>query len=200
VHSKPNGAWGNGEMSETGDEMSLTKPEDCEHHPEVGKSLECEESAPGSGIFTRTYTKASVQTDCNTGVSSVCSTLTGRCLQPRSLVPLTTYFKAYEAAQWDHAPCATRNCRVYVAAGYAPPGPLGATITLTQHPSSRVNVIWPWGPVNSIEHAPRGVAARDAGGWIIFDSIRSCPEGQRKHETITKKAVPTKCPHGAWQR
>ena len=70
---------------------------------------------------------------------------------------------------------------------------------LTQHPVSRVNLIWPWELVNGIAHAARGVAARDAGDWIIFDSIRSCPEGQRKHETMQKKALPTKCPHVAWQ-
>ena len=56
LHSKPNGAWGNGETSEDGDEVVIAKPEDCEHHPEIGHSLECEDDAPGYGDGAATFT------------------------------------------------------------------------------------------------------------------------------------------------
>jgi hypothetical protein len=54
----------------------------------------------------------------------VCSKATGQCMQPvvppppPTSGPLTTYFKVYDEAHYDHAPCATRDCNVYLAAGY----------------------------------------------------------------------------------
>ena len=58
LHSKPSGSWGNGEASEDGDDVSIVKPEDCDDHPEVGKDVECEDSAPGhgDGMVTLTLT------------------------------------------------------------------------------------------------------------------------------------------------
>lgn len=56
IHSTPNGAWGNGETSDDDDEITITKPEDCDHHPEVGSSFECEDSAPGYGDGAATFT------------------------------------------------------------------------------------------------------------------------------------------------
>ena len=80
----------------------------------------CSETAPGSGVFTRLYERALVTTDCGTYNSSVCSRDGGACLQPPAALPLplTTYFKQYSEGHWDHAPCASRDCGVYVAAGY----------------------------------------------------------------------------------
>ena len=49
VSTKPIGEWGSGHETDDTDQVELVKPADCDHHPEVGKVAECEDSAPGSG-------------------------------------------------------------------------------------------------------------------------------------------------------
>lgn len=44
------------------------------------------------------------------------------------LVPLTTFFREYSAVQWDHAPCATRDCSVYSTDSYVATGVEGSCV------------------------------------------------------------------------
>jgi uncharacterized repeat protein (TIGR01451 family) len=49
VSSKPMGEWGSGHETNDSDTVEIVKPSDCDHHPEIGKVVECEDSSPGHG-------------------------------------------------------------------------------------------------------------------------------------------------------
>jgi uncharacterized repeat protein (TIGR01451 family) len=49
VSSKPVGEWGSGHESNDSDSVEIVEPKDCDHHPEVGKVVECEDTSPGHG-------------------------------------------------------------------------------------------------------------------------------------------------------
>lgn len=89
-------------------------------------------------------------------------------VQPYALAPLTTFFKAYTASTWDHAPCATRDCGVYTAAGYEATGVEGSCLRPGQpagEPTVNVQLYFN----GQLDNMGAPTAPADGQTWQDFD-------------------------------
>jgi hypothetical protein len=126
----------------------------------------CSETALGSGIFSREYSKVTVTTDCNTWSSSVCEKEGGQCLQP--LVQLRTFLKKFNASAWDHAPCATRDCSVYLNADFVEVFTEG-TCVLPGHPNTGEEMVNVKLFFSALDNMGAPSPPGDGQGWAAYD-------------------------------